>query len=214
MNSTDENQFSVGLKKTFKLADWYNSAEFKVTKSTYGGDDFQSTAMLDVRGRKNLSRNDRLYLRYRYEDITSDQLIYDYLEGNRQRARIEYRNFTRNNLKQIYYELELNNRNELVTSSYSYDYSPTRHTIRGKYTHYLSDEWHLSGDISYRFSDYPSSATIDREDERWSLALSADYRFDKTFKLTGKFQYTDNSSTESRYEYDKSVFRIGISKSF
>ncbi|MGD2118456.1 MAG: tetratricopeptide repeat protein [Chromatiales bacterium] len=214
IDTTDENQYAVGLKKTFALGNWDNSVRLKLNKSTFGEENFQSSAMLDLRGQTNLSRSERLYLRYRYEDIRSDKLIYDYLEGSRQRARIEYRNFSRRNLKQIYYELELNNRGTLTTASYAYDYSPTRHTLSGKYTHYLNDEWSLGGDLSYRFSDYPSSATIDREDEQWRLGLSADYRIDKTLKLTTRLQYIDNSSTEDRYEYDKSVFRVGLSKSF
>ena len=152
-------------------------------------------------------------MRYRYEDIKSDNTLYDYLEGWRQRARAEYRNYSVKNIKQIYYELELNDRGELVTLTFTYDYSPTRHTIRGIYTHIIK-RWWLTGDLSYRFSDYESSSTIDREDDQWKLALSADYHFDRTFKFTTKVQYTDNESSIDRYIYDKSVIKIGLSKLF
>jgi long-subunit fatty acid transport protein len=63
-------------------------------------------------------------------------------------------------------------------------------------------------------SDFEPSSTIDREDNQWRLALASDYRFDKTFKLTAKYQYTDNASTLDQYDYDKSVIMIGLSKLF
>lgn len=213
-DSYDENHYSAGIKRAFIFDDWETSAQFSLLKSTFGDDDYLSSGKLDFRVRKPISKNERVYLRYRYEDINSDKSIYDYLEGSRQRARVEYRQYNPSNFKQLYYELESNNRGQLVTSSYAYDYSPVRHTLRGKYTQYLDDQWSLSADLSYRQSDYPISASFDRDDDRWQLALSAGYRFDRTFKLTTRLQFTDNASTVDRYEYDKAVFKIGLSKAF
>ena len=213
-DTNDQYQFTLGIKRAMKLADWDTSAYLNLTKNTYGGDDFQTITKLDFNGRKPLSKRERIYLRYQVEDIRSDKTIYDYLEGWRQRARVGYRNYSENNIKHIYYELELNNRGELVTSSYAYDYSPTRHTIRGVYTHILNKKWWLTGDLSYRFSDYQASSTIDREDDQWKLALSADYLFNRTLKLTARYQYTDNESTVDQYNYDKSIIKIGLSKLF
>ncbi len=211
--TSDEDQITLGIKRAILLQDWDTSARLSFTKSTYGGDDFQRITKLDLKGRKPISKSGRIYLRYRYEDIKSDNTLYDYLEGWRQRARVEYRNYSVKNIKQIYYELELNNRGELVTDTFAYDYSPTRHTIRGIYTQVIK-RWWLTGDLSYRFSDYEASSTIDREDDQWKLALSADYYFDRTFKFITKVQYTDNASSVDRYNYDKSVIKIGLSKLF
>jgi hypothetical protein len=213
-DTSDENRYRLGLKRAAKLNAWDTSAHISLLKSTYGDDDFQSVAMLDLKGQRPVSSNEKIYLRYRFEDITSENFLYDYLEGWRQRAKVEYRHFSDNGSKKIYYELELNDRGELATQAYTYEYSPTRHTVRGSYTHAIQQQWWLSGDLSYRFSDYETSSTIDREDKRWQLALSSDYRFDRTFKLTAKYQYTDNTSTVGRYEYDKSIIKLGLSKLF
>lgn len=206
--------FSLGVKKSFELSDWKTSLHLKYSKSLYGDEDYLTYSMVDIKGYKSLSRSNRIYLRYRYEDINSDDLYYDYLEGWRQRATLEYRNASTKNITQLFYELELNNRDDLVTTRYSYEYSPTRHTIRGKLTHFLNDKWHLSGDLSYRYSDFPSSPTLDREDKRWKLALVADYIIDPGFKLSSKLQHIDTSSTEDRYEFDKSVISVGLIKTF
>lgn len=206
--------FSLGVKKSFELSDWKTSFHLKYSKSLYGDEDYLTYSMVDIKGYKSLSSSNRIYLRYRYEDINSDDLFYDYLEGWRQRATLEYRNASTKNITQLFYELELNNRDDLVSTSYSYEYSPTRNTIRGKLTHFLNDKWHLSGDLSYRYSDFPSSPTLDREDKRWKLALVADYIIDPSFKLSTKLQHIDTSSTEDRYEYDRSVMSVGLIKTF
>jgi hypothetical protein len=213
-DSTDQVILSAGIKRSLRLADWDTSANLLLSKSTYGGDDFQTTTKLDVVGRKPLTRRHRLYLRYRAEDIRSDNALYDYLEGWRQRGRVEYRHYDTNNIKYLYYELELNDRGQLVTPVDSYEYSPTRHTIRGIYTHVLGNKWWLTGDVAYRASDFDPSPTIDRIDDQWTFGLSAEYLIDKTFRLTTKYQLVDNSSSVDRYNYDKSIFKVGLSKLF
>ena len=214
IDTNDQNVISLGLKRSMQFDDWNASARLSVSDSTYGGDDLQTINKLDFRGRKQFSKNEWLNLRYRIEDIKSNQSIYDYLEGWRQRASIEYQNLTQNNIKQFQYELELNSRGELLTDSGAYEYSPTRHTVRGIYTHFINKQWWLIGDASYRFSDFDTSSTLDRNDDQWRFVLSTDYRFDKTLKLTAKYQYTDNASTLDQYSYDKSVIKIGLKKLF
>jgi len=213
-DTNDEYHFSMGLRRAMKLDDWYTSAHLNLSKSTYGGDDFQTIAKLDIIGRKPVSKRERICLRYQAEDIRSDNVIYDYLAGWRQRAKAEYRHYAQNNTKHIYYELELNNRGELVTSTGTYEYSPTRHTVRGIYTHIVTKHWWLTGDLSYRISDFSPTPTIDREDNQWRVALSTDYYFDRTFKVAAKYQYIDNASTIDRYSYDKSIIKVGLSKLF
>lgn len=213
-DTNDEYHFTLGLRRTFILQDWYTSALLNLSKSTYGGDDFQRITRLDIMGRKAVSKRQRIHLRYQAEDIRSDNSIYDYLAGWRQRARVEYRHYAQNNTKHLYYELELNDRGELVTSDGTYEYSPTRHTIGGLYTQIINKHWWLTGVLSYRISDFSPTPTIDREDDQWKLAVSSDYYFDRTFKFTAKYQYTDNASTIERYAYDKSIIKVGLSKLF
>ena len=208
----DESQLSFGVKKEQKLSDWDTAVAINLEKNTLAGDDYLSTLKLEFKARKSLSKNTRMYFRYRYEDIESEDLIYDYLEGSRQRARVEYRAYNTKNIKQIYYELELNSRGYLVSTDDAYDYSATRHTLRGKYTHLLNKKWRLNGDLSYRFSFFPVSDTVDRQDDRWKLAVSANYRINKTFKWVSKLQFINNVSTVDRYNYDNFIFNVGLTK--
>ena len=199
----DEYQYGIGMRREKNIFAWDGKISLNINQYNYAGIDYQSTIKFDMRMRRVISKTERIYLRYRYEDISSEDVIYNYLEGWRQRTRIEYRNYKKKNIQQIYYELELNDRNDLVATTYSYDYSPTRHTVRGKYTYILSSQWDLTGDISYRYSDFPASVSFDRNDDRWRLALLADYRIDKTLKIKTRLQMTDNRSSVDQYDYDK-----------
>ena len=102
----------------------------------------------------------------------------------------------------------------MVTSLFSYEFSPTRHTLGGKYTHKFSNRWFLTADVAYRSSDFPASATVDRNDKRWTLGVLLDYRIDPSFLIKGNIRYIQNDSSFELYTYDKTVYTIGVSKLF
>jgi hypothetical protein len=210
----DEYIYGVGMRRENQFRSWDMRTHLGIKRSNYAGADFQSVVRLDVRSQRSLSRNQRLILRYIYEDINSDDPGYNYLQGWRQKARIEYRNYQTTHTAQAYYELELNDREDINLATFAASYSPTRHTLRGKYTHRLVGDWQVAADISYRVSDYPATFSQQRDDNRWRLILDTDYRLDETSKLRLRWQYTANSSTVEAYDYYKNVIFVGVSKLF
>ncbi len=219
-NLYDEYEYGAGIKKNLQLnKSWQTYYLLDMSKINYGGEDYQTIIKLGAQAKHSWSRNERLYFRYSYEDIKSDKTIFDYLEGWRQKFRAEYRLYRKKDNARVYYELELNNRNDLTIppprlAAGIYSYSPTRHTLRGRYTSKLSREWHLIGDLSYRASDYPVTANQDRQDDRYRAAFYADYRFRKNLKLRAKVDYTDNRSTENIFAYKRTVYSLGLSALF
>jgi len=207
----DEYDYGIGVKKYQKLnADKNIEYSMNINKLNYAGSAYQSIIRLGVQIGKKLSTFERLYLRYGYEDIRSENTLYNYLEGSRHKFRTEYRQYNKSNIKKIYYELELNNRIDLTTASYS----PRRHTVRGRYTHIFSKDWRLTGDLAYRISNYPTIASQDRNDTRLKASAYFDYYFDATMKLRAKVEYADNNSNINTYDYTRTVYTIGASKSF
>ena len=185
----------------------------------YGGEDYQTIAKIGAEARNTLSKNERIVLRYAYEDINSDNPLFDYLEGSRQKLRAEYRLYRKHDKSRLYYELELNNRNDLTIPPPSpragqYSYSPTRHTLRGRYTQMLNRNWHLTGDLSYRSSSYPTTPNQDRQDDRYKAAAYADYRITRDIKFRAKVEYTDNRSTEDIYAYKRTIYTLGLTGLF
>ena len=210
----DQDFYTIGLRSEYRLSGWDTKVHLSSGESTFGGDDLQSFYKLDLLGARPLSSKEKIILRYRYDDYTSEKTVYDYLEGWRQRAQIMYYRNTAKNNQQLYYEAELNDRGDLVTSTYSYNYSPVRQTVRGKYTHKFTDAWHLTGDLSYRTSDFPASTTIDRDESKWTGGLALDYRIDNALIIKGNVKYMENESSVDTYDYDKTVVTLGVSKLF
>lgn len=219
-NQFDEYEYGAGVKKNLQInRDWQTNYTLNMSKIKYGGDDYQTIYKLGGEARNSLSRNQRLYFRYSYEDINSDRAIFDYLDGWRQRFRAEYRAYGKQDKTRVYYELELNNRQDISPgnpplSTGFFSYSPTRHTLRGRFTSKLNQQWHLTGDLSYRASDYPATANQDRQDDRYKAAAYADYRFSRDVKLRAKVDYTDNRSTENIFVYKRTVYSLGLSALF
>ena len=219
LDFSDEDDFNqdfytVGARNEHRFSRWDTIAHLKYGRSTFGDEDLQSFIKLDVLGARPLSAHAKILLQYRYDDFTSKNARFDYLEGWRQRAQVRYYRNTEKSRQQVYYELELNKRSDLVGPDFSYEYSPTRHLLGGKYTHKFSDRWYLTGDLSWRKSDFPASATVDRDDKRWALSALLDYRIDNTFSVKADVKYIDNDSTVDLYTYDKTVISLGLSKLF
>jgi hypothetical protein len=211
----DEYEYGAGIKKYLQLnPDWQTLYSLDMSKIYYAGEDYQSIAKISAESRNSLSKNKRFFLRYSYEDINSDNPLFDYLEGWRQKLRAEYRQYHRLDDSRFYYELELNDRNDLSVPTGDYSYSPTRHTFRGIYRSVLSRQWQLTGDLSYRASDYPATANQDRQDDRILAAMYADYRFTRDFKLKAKIEYTDNRSTEDVFAYKRTIYSLGLNVLF
>lgn len=211
----DEYELGIGLKKNIQFnRDWRGIFALDASKINYAGEDYQTIAKLSAEARKSLSSDQRLNFRYSYEDIKSENPLFDYLEGWRQKFRGEYRLYRKPDNTRLYYELELNNRNDLSIATGDFSYSPTRHVLRGRYTYLLSNKWHLTGDLAYRYSDYPTTASQDRQDNRVKVATYADYPFTKDVKLRAKAEYTDNRSTEDIFTYNRLIYTLGLNAYF
>ena len=213
-NTYDQSQIGAGINKTKKINYWDTSIKLNFDKLSYSHEDYQSIIKLETQGKYNWSKNNRVYLKYRYENISSDRGIYDYLEGWKQQLKAEFRQYARNNIKQFYYEIELNDREDLVITEGEFSYSPTRHKIRVKYTEIINNTWRVTGDAFYQTSDYPATADQDRDDQRLRVAAYADYRITKIMQARIKLEFTDNNSNETIYDFTRTVFTLGISAFF
>lgn len=213
-DSFDEYQYAAGIKKSQPVANWNTRLQLGLSQNNFAGEDYQSTVKITVDGRTRLSLNQLLYLRYQYEDISSELAIYDYLQGWRQRARIGLQQKKNRHSYNIYYELELNKRNDLITSSYAYEYSPTRHTVRGTYSYLATENWKLIAELKFRDSDFPGSESFDRNDQQLKSAVGVDYAFDKSMHLKSRVEHINNRSSVDLYDYSKNRIMLGLSKLF
>ncbi len=210
VDSYDEKQARLGIYKSRKYTNWKTRVGGYYERSTFGNNPYQEILGLELKGKRRLQKTEHISLRYRYNDIRSLYSPYNYLQGWRQQFRAEYLDYTASDSKRIYYELELNDRENLV----SRNYSPTRHKIQAVYRYNLSRNWRIGGEFSYRYSKYQPTATQDRQDDRLRAAVKATYRLSKQWKINGSYQRTDNSSTDSLYSYTQNLYYVSISASF
>lgn len=213
-DSYDEYLYVIGMRREQQLWGWDTRSSLSMSKSNYAEQDFQTIYKLELRARQTLASGTRLQLQYRYEDINSDNSLYDYLQGWRQKLGASLRFYEQDYNWQLYYELELNDREDLILSGYEASYSPTRHNLGGKYSYRWNANWDLVTDLSYRTSDYPATLSQDRQDDRWRLRLDAEYRLDRYSKLRGRIQYMDNESSVDNYDYDKTLISIAYNRLF
>jgi len=210
VDSYDEKQARLGIYKNRSYARWKTRVGGYYERSTFGSNPYQEIVALELKGKRRLQKTDRVSLRYRYNNIRSLYSPYNYLQGWRQQFRAEYLDYTAADSKRIYYELELNDRQNLV----SRNYSPTRHKIQAVYRYNLSKNWRVGGEFSYRYSKYQPTATQNRQDDRLRAAVEATYRLSKQWKINGRYQRTDNSSTDSLYSYTQNLYYVSIGASF
>lgn len=206
----DTAQYNVAVKRKLYLFDWKTHFKAKALKSTYNSADYQTVLTFEAAATNILSKENKLRLRYRYSDINSDNIAYDYLEGNKQQLRLELKHKNNSYKQKFYYEYETNNREDSAALSYS----PKRHTLKGMHTIQASRNIQWGGEISYRQSNYPVISSNNRDGERWKYGVFGSYRFDKTSKLKAKIIHTNNESKSSLYDYDKNIISLTLSKTF
>ncbi len=210
VDAYDAKQARLGLYKNKKYAGWRTRVGAYYERSTFGANPYQAVTGLEVKGNRKLQKTNYLSLRYRYNKIKSLYNSYNYLQGSRQQFRAEYLNYAASNSTRFYYEMEVNARENLTTRNYS----PTRHTIQAAYYYNLTKAWRLGGELNYRYSKYQPTATQNRQDNRLRAAIEAKYRLNKHWKINGRYQRTDNSSTDSLYRYAQSLYYVGVGASF
>lgn len=210
-NLYDENQIGIGVKNLQQINHWSTYYQLHMDEFTYGGEDYQSILKFEAYGRNKLSQKASYVLRYSMENITSDNIIYDYLDGNRQKFRAEYRLYGNHDSQRYYYEYERNSREDTATTSYS----PSRHGLRAVYSRYIGRDWSVAGDLGYRLSSYSDpGSTSDRDEVRTRAAVNLDYRIDKTLKLRTQASVSKNDSDDDYYDYDRTLISVKLSKLF
>lgn len=202
----DYNLFDIGLRYLYPVDKWRNRVDLNLKKSTYGDRDYQKIVAATFQTKRKLVNNDVIRFRYRYEDIESLEQIYDYLTGNKQRASMAYQFRWPKDSLLLWYELEMNQRNNTIRSNFS----PTRNTLRLRYQKNLNKRSQAYLELAARSSDYEPTATQDREDERGRFLLAYRNQFVPDWQVEARWSFTDNRSTEPVYSYRRHIVLLTL----
>ena len=211
--STDFNDYSlldVGLRYKFRHQRWRHTLDLNIKQSTYGHNNYQRQYAATFRTKRRFAGGDTLRLRYRYEQISSLESIYDYLEGNRHRLRAGYQFKWPRDSVYLWYELEFNNRRNTLRRNYS----PTRNGLRLRYEKKIKASHKVYLEADYRRSDYASTPTQNRLDNRHGYTLAYVYDLADDWQLKARWRVQTNRSTDSVFTYDRHVGLLTLRKSF
>ena len=219
-NDYDFKQVHADIGKYVKIDQWYARAAIQYNDSWLGSNGFLRIFGLEFRGDKKIADQTYLRLRYRYDNLSSKDPLYDYLQGNRQRFRIETRFPVSENQFRLSYELEINNRDDFTSSvpgsMLFRSYSPTRHIFRARVDFAQLDHWLPELKIRYRMSDYPkdyvSSLGVhsSRSDDQLQIGLNVTRNIVKHTDVVIGVEHTANSSSISTYDYDRNVIKASV----
>jgi tetratricopeptide (TPR) repeat protein len=206
----DYNIFDIGLRYLLPVNKWRNSIEFNIKKSTYGHRDYLQSYAATFKTRRKFSDGNTLRLRYRYEKLNSRDPLFDYLQGYRQKLRLGYQFKWPSDVVDLWYELELNDRQNTA----NLNYSPTRNTFRVRYEKKINATNKVYGELEYRHSEYDATPVQDRLDKRSGYLLAYVNNVARDWRLLAKWGFRSNNSTESVFSYDRHIVLLTLRKSF
>ena len=208
---------STDFGKLFKRNNWRHSMRLRLGRSTYGATDYQSVvrAELKTQYKKSLYK---VAARYRYYDITSEDVLYDAYEGSRQILYFNYDRSVKAHKFRVGLSFETNDRADVKSATGTdLSYSPTREKIELVWFYKFNKKWKSRLKYEYRdslYNDFNEADNIVREETLASSSVQLKYRLQKNWWLVSDFRYSDNDSNIARYSYTRNVTRIGISGSF
>ncbi|WP_455217143.1 hypothetical protein [Kaarinaea lacus] len=211
-------QLGAGLARYSRIGEWRMRYGGYWDETSLGGTSYQRILTAEVRGRKSLSKSDRLELRYRFNSIISMDTTYDYLEGNRQQMRAAYQTNQKEYRVRAYYEYEMNDRADDDTGNATYSfisYSPNRHSLRLTAWWDITREWELRLDARHRVSTYNddheliAGGTDLRKDtqNRYSARLRREMM--KDLDLEVAYTLTNNDSSIDAESYNRKLLSLG-----
>lgn len=209
-NSFDDDSITLGAEYRNRINNWKLTYGLDVGQSTFGGEDYLTTTGLMIKAKTGLSDNREVRLRLNLEDISSRSDQFDFLDGNRVLFKAGYRLKIRQHEFRFEYDLEINDRENTDTESFS----PTRNKIGVRYFDKISSQTRIGTGIDYRVSDYKSVPSQDRDDKRTRLRFDARHKLNPTWSIQAELLVTDNQSSEKDSEYDKYLVSSSINALF
>ncbi|MET0068947.1 MAG: tetratricopeptide repeat protein [Candidatus Thiodiazotropha sp.] len=216
-------ELNLGLYKRFPMQAWTSEGGIYATSSTLGGDPYLSSGNLVFDTRRGITDGMTLRFRLRLKSIRALDSRSEGLEGSAFDLRTEGILAPDHAKWRIrsYYQLELNDRDDIETSTTFTSLSPTRHSLYLDYRRDLATDWQLKASGSYRRSRYgddnvdSAGMTETRIDKRKSLALELNRRrIWRDLQLALEYRYTDNDSSIASYSYNRNSLLINLMKSF
>ena len=216
-DSFDYSFIGTDISKLFKQYQWRHSIRLGFEQSTFGAEDYQSLSYLNLTTEYKVS-DYKVAAKYFYNDIASDNSLYDDYAGQRQRLDLIYgwsSNAEKFRLRLSFEDYDL--ADKIVATSIRRSYSPKREKIEATWFHKFNKNWKSRLRFEYRDSRYKDFSVDDnvvRDEARTISSIQVKYRLRKNWWYVVDYRYTDNQSNIFRYDYTRNLISTGISGYF
>jgi hypothetical protein len=214
---------SVALTHHRAVGKWLLQLGSKVDLQFVGSEHFATVPGLRMQVSRTAG-NIRFALRndFNYVDGSS---TFDHLTGWQNRTIVEGSMHPGAALVRAGYELELNDRDDLVSGAEFSSFSPRRHRFFIGAAVPLTARLEVEGRTEYRLSRYrEQDIRLDvndelveeakRNEDRVSIRARLCFRPTESWDTFVEYQHTDNDASIGRYRYDNQQLMIGLSRFF
>jgi len=202
----DQSEINGGVFYEWRPRRWRLQVGVQASTGTIGGDAYDRKMGPGARVVRYLGPSASIDLRYRYDDVTEAESIYAGLAGTRQILDARYRWYRDDHRLQLRYVLETNDRDDAGVS-------PDRNRFGIDYRYQPETGLGFEAELLLRNSDYDDIATP-REEDLTTLRGAATYRWRDDWLVLLEFRNSNNDSSDSVYDYDRSQVTLGVLKYF
>lgn len=202
----DQVEARLGMAHRWQPDSWRVDSGIYLTAGTLGGSRFNEELNADVRATRYLSDEASFEIRMRYDDIRGAQAQFSGLDGNRARVDLRYRWYRVPHYLSVRVGFENNDRVDAGVS-------PSRQRVAASYYYQLNDQWELEASLSFRASDF-DDLDVPRSEDLQSVTLGTSFRLSDDWIIAGRFQYSNNDSSDPVFAYDRRQFTIGLQRLF
>lgn len=207
-DADDFNQASIYLGGVYEWrgAQWGADVGAHAGATTLGGDGYDRSGRFSARISRKLSTEGSLAFRYRYDDITAAEAVFDDIEGTRQRFELRYRWYRDGRSFNARLAHEANDRADPGIS-------PDRNTVSFDYRYSPEAGWGFAIGTELRASDY-AAAMPARDEDLAQANLTLLRNTAAGWQLFAEYRWAHNDSSEPVFSYTRNQFSVGVFRMF
>ncbi len=202
----DQNAVRLGALYDWRNAGWGVQLGAHGGTTTLGGDGFDRSATLSAKASKQLTSSSSVAIRFRYDDISAIETIFDGIDGSRQRLDLRYRWYLDVRSVNLTYVAENNDR-------FDPSVSPRRNKVRFDYRYTPTAGWGFEIRAEFRTSEYDDLVPI-RDEDLTKLSLGISRSMVSDWQLLAQYTYANNDSSDPTFSYTRNQFTVGALKIF
>ncbi|MFT5889006.1 MAG: tetratricopeptide (TPR) repeat protein [Zhongshania sp.] len=226
VNDEDATNLGLGAGYIQLLRSWRLDYQLNANQLAIGGDAIQSSINAVLNAQYSLP-SAYIDTRIALETVNGDDGNgYDYLSGERMQLRLRYNDTLASLRWRVGYELNVNDRNQLITTdstgaiSERFSASPLQNTFSLHTSLPLTTNLTAEFSGDYRISRYDEqeiragALEAERGDKRWSTQVDVRYQLSRGWSTRLEATHWNNDSNFDAYSYQRNEITLAVSKTF